>query len=65
MRPAEVNGGPGALLLDGDGQLVAVWTLEIGNGQIQTVSSIVNPEKLAHLGPVSDLTDLLRRAARD
>jgi RNA polymerase sigma-70 factor (ECF subfamily) len=65
MRPVEVNGGPGALLLDGDGRLIAVWTLEIGHGQIQSVGSIVNPEKLAHLGPVSDLAVLLRRAARD
>lgn len=65
MRPVEVNGGPGALLLDGDGRLIAVWTLEIGHSQIQSVSSIVNPEKLAHLGPVSDLAELLRRAARD
>jgi RNA polymerase sigma-70 factor (TIGR02957 family) len=65
MRPVEVNGGPGALLLDGDGRLIAVWALEIGHGQIQSVSSIVNPEKLTHLGPVSNLAVLLRRAARD
>jgi RNA polymerase sigma-70 factor (ECF subfamily) len=65
MRPVEVNGGPGALLLDGDGRLIAVWTLEIGHGQIQSVGSIVNPEKLTHLGPVSDLAVLLRRAAQD
>jgi RNA polymerase sigma-70 factor (TIGR02957 family) len=65
IRPVEVNGGPGALLLDGDGRLIAVWALEIGHGQIQGVRSIINPEKLAHLGPVSDLAVLLRRAARD
>ena len=65
MRRVEVNGGPGALLLDGDGRLIAVWALEIGHGQIQSVSSIVNPEKLTHLGPVSNLAVLLRRAARD
>jgi RNA polymerase sigma-70 factor (TIGR02957 family) len=65
MRPVEVNGGPGALLLDGDGRLIAVWALQIGNGQIQSLSSVLNPEKLAHLGPVSDLTRYLRRAPRD
>jgi hypothetical protein len=28
--------------------------------QIQAVSSIVNPDKLRHLGPVADLRALLR-----
>jgi RNA polymerase sigma-70 factor (ECF subfamily) len=59
MRPAEINGGPGALLLDGDDRLVAVWALEIAGDQIRAVSSIVNPEKLAHLGPVANLWALL------
>ena len=63
IRPVEVNGGPGALLLDGDGRLIAVWTLQIGDGQIQSVRSVVNPEKLGHIGPVSDLPALLRRGA--
>jgi RNA polymerase sigma-70 factor (TIGR02957 family) len=61
MRPVQVNGSPGALLLTGDGRVIAVWVLEIGGGQIQRVSSIVNPEKLAHLGPVADLGAVLRR----
>jgi len=65
IRAVQVNAGPGALLLDGDERLIAVWALEIGDGHIQSVSSIVNPEKLAHLGPVSDLAVLLRSAARD
>jgi RNA polymerase sigma-70 factor (TIGR02957 family) len=60
IRPVEVNGAPGALLLDGDDRLIAVWALEIARGQIQGVSSIVNPEKLAHLRPVADLGTLLR-----
>ncbi len=65
IRPVEVNGGPGALLLDGSGRLIAVWTLEIRHDQIHSVGSVVNPEKLTHLGPVSDLAALLRRAAQD
>jgi RNA polymerase sigma-70 factor (TIGR02957 family) len=64
MRPVEVNGAPGALLIDGDERLIAVWALEIGHGQIQSVNSIVNPEKLAHLGPLADLTTLLRLSGR-
>jgi RNA polymerase sigma-70 factor (TIGR02957 family) len=64
MRPAEVNGSPGALLLDGDERLIGVWSLEIAGGQIQSVKSIVNPEKLAHLGAVADLGTLLKQVRR-
>jgi RNA polymerase sigma-70 factor (TIGR02957 family) len=60
LRPVEVNGTAGALLLDGEGRLIGVWTLEIAGGQIHAVNSVVNPEKLAHLGPVADLRALLR-----
>jgi RNA polymerase sigma-70 factor (TIGR02957 family) len=60
MREVEVNGMPGALLLDGEGRLVGVWELEIGGGEIQGVNSVVNPDKLAHLGPLADMGALLR-----
>jgi RNA polymerase sigma-70 factor (TIGR02957 family) len=64
MRPVEVNGAPGALLLDGEERLVAVWALEVSDGQITGVSSIINPEKLGHLGPVADVKALLEIAMR-
>jgi len=60
IRPAGVNGGPGALLVDGAGRLIAVWALDIAGGQIHGVHSIVNPEKLDHLGEVADVRELLR-----
>ncbi len=60
LRPVEVNGMPGALLLDGENRLVGVWELEIGGGEIQGINSVVNPEKLAHLGPLADIRALLR-----
>jgi RNA polymerase sigma-70 factor (ECF subfamily) len=59
-RREEVNGQPGALFFDREGRLIAVTILDIGNGQIQGVSSIVNPDKLQHLGPLADLSALLR-----
>lgn len=34
--------------------------LDVADGKIQAVSSIVNPDKLRHLGPVSDLHALRR-----
>jgi RNA polymerase sigma-70 factor (ECF subfamily) len=33
--------------------------LDIADGQITGIKSIVNPDKLAHLGPVGDLRSLL------
>ena len=60
LRPVEVNGGPGALFLDGQERLIGVLALDVAGGQITSVSSIVNPDKLAHLGPVADFESLLR-----
>lgn len=62
LRPVEVNGGAGALLLDGEQRLISVWALDIAGGQIQGISSIVNPDKLRHLGPVADFGSLLSAA---
>jgi RNA polymerase sigma-70 factor (ECF subfamily) len=59
-RREEVNGQPGALFFDRDGRLISVMILDIADGQIQGVNSIVNPDKLRHLGPVADLGALLR-----
>ena len=62
LRLAEVNGGPGALYLDAQQRLIAVMALDIAGGQITSISSIVNPDKLRHLGPVGDFMSLLRSA---
>ena len=59
-RREEVNGQPGALFFDREGRLISVVILDVAEGQIQGVSSIVNPDKLQHLGPVADLRALLR-----
>jgi RNA polymerase sigma-70 factor (ECF subfamily) len=62
LRPVEVNGGPGALFLDGQQRLIGVLALDIAGGQITSISGIVNPDKLTHLGPVGDFRSLLRSA---
>jgi RNA polymerase sigma-70 factor (TIGR02957 family) len=59
LRPVEVNGGPGALALDAQQRLISVHALDIVGGQITSISSIINPDKLAHLGPVGDFGSLL------
>jgi RNA polymerase sigma-70 factor (TIGR02957 family) len=60
LRSVEVNGGPGALFLDGQQRLIGVLALDIAGGQITSVSSIFNPDKLAHLGPLTDFESLLQ-----
>jgi hypothetical protein len=60
LRPIEVNGAPGALFLDAQQRLLAVWALDFAAGQITSISSIAYPDKLAHLGPVGDFRSLLR-----
>jgi RNA polymerase sigma-70 factor (TIGR02957 family) len=62
LRPVEVNGGPGALFLDGQEKLIGVVALDIRGGQIGSFRAIWNPDKLAHLGPVADIQSLLRSA---
>jgi RNA polymerase sigma-70 factor (TIGR02957 family) len=60
LRREEVNGQPGALFFDREGKVAGVMILDVADGEVQGVSSIVNPEKLRHLGPVADLRALLR-----
>jgi RNA polymerase sigma-70 factor (ECF subfamily) len=60
--PARVNGQPGFRTFAPDGRLVNVVGLDIGGGKVRAVHTILNPDKLAHLGPVSDLG--LRPSAR-
>jgi RNA polymerase sigma-70 factor (ECF subfamily) len=61
FRREEVNGQPGALFLDPGGGLVGVVNLDVAEGQIQSVNSIVNPDKLRHMGPLADLSELQAR----
>ncbi len=63
LTPVEVNGSPGAVYLDAQQRLIAVVALEIAGGQIKSISSVVNPDKLKHLGPTANLGSLLRTRA--
>jgi RNA polymerase sigma-70 factor (TIGR02957 family) len=56
LRLVEVNGSPGALLLDEQQRLLAVCALDISDGQITAIRGMVNPDKLTHLGPLADYT---------
>ena len=54
FEPHEVNGQPGAIFRDRDGKVLHTLALEVLDGQIQTIRSVINPDKLGHLGPVAD-----------
>jgi RNA polymerase sigma-70 factor (TIGR02957 family) len=60
IQVTEVNGQPGAMAIDAQDRLVAVMGLDIADGQIQTIHSIANPDKLRHFDRVDDLGALLR-----
>jgi RNA polymerase sigma-70 factor (ECF subfamily) len=60
VEPHEVNGQPGAIFRDRDNKVVNTWTLDIVDGQIQTIRTVINPDKLAHVGPVADARAVLR-----
>jgi RNA polymerase sigma-70 factor (TIGR02957 family) len=62
VRPVEVNGGPGALYLDGEERVIGVMAVEVAEGRVTSISSVVNPDKLGHLGPLADYESLLRSA---
>jgi RNA polymerase sigma-70 factor (ECF subfamily) len=50
VEPHEVNGQPGAILRDRDGGVLNALALDIADGQIQTIRTVINPDKLAHVG---------------
>jgi RNA polymerase sigma-70 factor (TIGR02957 family) len=61
LRRIQVNGQPGVEYLDAEGKLIGVMSLDIAEGRIQAIRSIVNPEKLSHLGTVADAEELFAR----
>lgn len=67
LEECQVNGQPGAILRDREGKVAFAFALDVLGGQVQTIRSIGNPEKLGHLGPVADAWALQRdfRRARD
>jgi RNA polymerase sigma-70 factor (ECF subfamily) len=54
LEPHEVNGQPGAIFRDRDGKVLGTLMLDMLDGRIQTIRSVVNPDKLGHVGPVAD-----------
>jgi len=54
VRPVQVNGQPGVIAYDADGNLFGVLAFDLIDGQVHAIRSVVNPDKLQHLGATSD-----------
>jgi hypothetical protein len=46
------------VVYDADDRVVSVFGLDLAAGMVQAIRSVVNPDKIGHLGPVSDLARL-------
>ena len=62
FEPVLVNGQPGVKAIAPDGRLVNVLSIDVADGAVQRIHSMLNPDKLGHLGPLSDAA--LRPSAR-
>ena len=62
VEQREVNGQPGAILRDRDNNVLNTMTLDVLDGRIQTIRSVINPDKLGHVGPVADAWAVIREA---
>jgi RNA polymerase sigma-70 factor (ECF subfamily) len=60
----DVNGQPGAIFRDRDGKVVNTWTLDILDGRIQTIRTVINPDKLSHVGPVADAWSVVKETTQ-
>jgi RNA polymerase sigma-70 factor, ECF subfamily len=63
-HPHQVNGQPGAIFRDRGGKVLCTMALDVLDGQIQTIRSVINPDKLRHLGPVADAWAVAHEASR-
>jgi RNA polymerase sigma-70 factor (ECF subfamily) len=64
VESQQLNGQPGAIFRDRDGQVLSTWALDVLDGRIQTIRTVNNPDKLGHVGPVADAWAALREASQ-
>jgi RNA polymerase sigma-70 factor (ECF subfamily) len=49
VREVEINGRPGRLLFDGEGNAIGALVLDLADGAIRRVDFVVNPDKLSRV----------------
>lgn len=57
-----INGQPGAVFRDRNGSVISVIELDIRGGAIRAIRSVMNPDKLRHIGAVADARALASEA---
>ena len=57
-----INGQPGVLFRGPHGGVMSVMSFEVVDDRVATIRSIVNPDKLGHLGRVESLREVLDEA---
>jgi RNA polymerase sigma-70 factor (ECF subfamily) len=57
-----VNGEPGAIFRDRDGRVLNTWSLDVQEGRVQAIRTVLNPDKLGHVGDVADAWSVVREA---
>jgi RNA polymerase sigma factor (sigma-70 family) len=60
LEPTMLNHGPGLILRDGEGRVLSTISIDVAGEEIVALRSVVNPDKLGHLGPVGDMTAVIR-----
>jgi RNA polymerase sigma-70 factor (ECF subfamily) len=50
------------VLRDAGGRVINVMTLDVLDGRIQVIRSVINPDKLHHIGPVADAWAVMRES---
>ena len=55
-----VNGQPGLWFQDGEGGVISVMSVHVVDGKVGAIYSVINPDKLQHLGEVSSLAEFRR-----
>lgn len=64
LERVEFNGAPGAISRLPDGRLLNAFIIESDGERITAINSVVNPDKLGHLGEVADFKALLQASRR-
>lgn len=64
VEPHQVNGEPGAIFRDRTGLVINILAIDIGDGRVRSIRSVINPDKLHHVGPVADAWAIAREANR-
>jgi RNA polymerase sigma-70 factor, ECF subfamily len=62
FEPHEINGQPGVIFRGPHGGVMSVMSFEVIDGRVATIRSVVNPDKLSHLGPVESLREVMDAA---